>query len=137
MTTGTSGRTRWPKTLLLMVGCEEGRCSGGEGLCAESGGPQVAIIMGSDSDLATMKAAADLLTEFGVACEVTIVSAHRTPDRMLEFARSAHSRGIKVGRLLSIPSMSSVLVPLCPLPPPGCLEHASLYKHTGNIFSHS
>lgn len=57
---------------------------------------QVGVIMGSDSDLATMKAAAQILADFGVPAEVTIVSAHRTPDRMLEYARSAASRGLKV-----------------------------------------
>ena len=64
----------------------------------ESGGSsaQVGIIMGSDSDLATMKAAAQVLRDFRVDCEVTVVSAHRTPDRMLEYARAAHERGIKV-----------------------------------------
>lgn len=48
---------------------------------------QVGIIMGSDSDLPTMKAAEDILKEFGVPCELTIVSAHRTPDRMMDYAR--------------------------------------------------
>ena len=57
---------------------------------------QVGIIMGSDSDLATMRAAAEVLRDFSVQCEVTVVSAHRTPDRMLEYARAAHERGIKV-----------------------------------------
>lgn len=52
--------------------------------------------MGSDSDLATMKAAAAVLDDFGVPCEVTVVSAHRTPDRMLDYARSAAGRGLKV-----------------------------------------
>ena len=52
--------------------------------------------MGSDSDLATMRAAAELLRDFSVQCEVTVVSAHRTPDRMLEYARAAHESGIKV-----------------------------------------
>ena len=53
--------------------------------------------MGSDSDLPTMKPAAEILEEqFGVACEVRVVSAHRTPDRMVEYARTAHMRGIKV-----------------------------------------
>ena len=55
--------------------------------------------MGSDSDLATMKAAAEVLKDFSIRAEVTVVSAHRTPDRMLEYARSAHKRGIKVGTL--------------------------------------
>ena len=52
--------------------------------------------MGSDSDLSTMSAAAQVLADFGVPAEVTIVSAHRTPDRMLEYARGAAARGIKV-----------------------------------------
>ena len=54
--------------------------------------------MGSDSDLPTMRAAAEALQEFDIRCEVTVVSAHRTPDRMLAFARGAHTRGIKVRR---------------------------------------
>lgn len=58
---------------------------------------EVAVIMGSDSDLATMRAAAEALSELDIECEVTVVSAHRTPDRMLDFARQAHKRGIKVG----------------------------------------
>lgn len=52
--------------------------------------------MGSDSDLATMRAAAETLQSLGVNCEVTIVSAHRTPDRMMRYARDAHARGLKV-----------------------------------------
>jgi hypothetical protein len=51
--------------------------------------------MGSDSDLPTMKAAAEVLEQFGVRVEVTIVSAHRTPERLMEYARSAHQRGLK------------------------------------------
>lgn len=58
--------------------------------------PLVGIIMGSDSDLTTMRAAADALTEFGVAHEVRIVSAHRTPDDMAAYAKTAAKRGIKV-----------------------------------------
>ncbi len=54
------------------------------------------IIMGSDSDLGTMRAAAKTLESLGVKCEVTIVSAHRTPERMMSYARSAHTRGLKV-----------------------------------------
>ena len=56
----------------------------------------VGVIMGSDSDWPTMKAAADALDEFGVAYEVSVVSAHRTPDKMIAYARSAASRGLKV-----------------------------------------
>lgn len=58
--------------------------------------PKVGIIMGSDSDLPVMKAASDLLKEFGVPHEITIVSAHRTPVRMMEYAKEARDRGICV-----------------------------------------
>ncbi len=57
--------------------------------------PVVGVIMGSKSDLPVMQAAVDVLTDFGVAHEVTVVSAHRTPDRMVEYAKAAASRGIK------------------------------------------
>lgn len=56
----------------------------------------VGIIMGSDSDLKVMQAASDVLNEFGVAHEITIVSAHRTPQRMFDYAKNAHRRGLKV-----------------------------------------
>ncbi|MEO7210930.1 MAG: 5-(carboxyamino)imidazole ribonucleotide mutase [Chitinophagaceae bacterium] len=56
----------------------------------------VSIIMGSDSDLQVMQPAADMLKEFSIEFELTIVSAHRTPKRMLEFAATAKERGIKV-----------------------------------------
>jgi phosphoribosylaminoimidazole carboxylase len=59
-------------------------------------GPLVGIIMGSDSDLPSMRAAAEVLEQFGVSFELTIVSAHRTPTRMYEYATSAVSRGLKV-----------------------------------------
>ena len=52
--------------------------------------------MGSDSDLQTMQAAADILKEFGISHEVTVVSAHRTPHRMIEYAQKAKERGLKV-----------------------------------------
>lgn len=58
--------------------------------------PIVGIIMGSDSDLPVMKAAADFLTELEIAFELTIVSAHRTPRRMIKYAEEARQRGIKV-----------------------------------------
>jgi len=54
----------------------------------------VGIIMGSDSDLPVMQAAADILEALNIPCEVTIVSAHRTPDRMFEYARQAEGRGL-------------------------------------------
>jgi len=56
----------------------------------------VGIIMGSDSDLPIMQDAADILKELEIPCEVTIVSAHRTPDRMFEYARQAEGRGLAV-----------------------------------------
>ncbi|MBV9159726.1 MAG: 5-(carboxyamino)imidazole ribonucleotide mutase [Candidatus Kaiserbacteria bacterium] len=58
--------------------------------------PLVGIIMGSDSDLPVMQDAAKMLDELGVANEVTIVSAHRTPDRLVKYAKSAEERGVKV-----------------------------------------
>jgi 5-(carboxyamino)imidazole ribonucleotide mutase len=58
--------------------------------------PKIGIIMGSKSDLPVMQDAADVLTELGVNYEITVVSAHRTPDRMFTYAREAAGRGIKV-----------------------------------------
>jgi 5-(carboxyamino)imidazole ribonucleotide mutase len=58
--------------------------------------PKVGIIMGSKSDLPVMQDAADVLKELGVAFEITVVSAHRTPDLMFSYARSAADRGLKV-----------------------------------------
>merc|ERR1719428_2714962 len=57
--------------------------------------PLVGVIMGSDSDLPCMKECCDVLKEFGVAYECTVVSAHRTPDRMVEYARQAAGRGLR------------------------------------------
>ncbi|MBT8190625.1 MAG: AIR carboxylase family protein, partial [Bacteroidia bacterium] len=56
---------------------------------------EVGIIMGSDSDLNIMQAAADVLKEFGVDFEMTVVSAHRTPDRMFDYAKTSRDRGLK------------------------------------------
>ena len=61
-----------------------------------AGKPVVAVIMGSRSDLETMQHAVDVLEELGVPHEVRVISAHRTPDRMFEFASGAKDRGIKV-----------------------------------------
>ncbi|HHW66310.1 MAG: 5-(carboxyamino)imidazole ribonucleotide mutase [Epulopiscium sp.] len=57
---------------------------------------QVGIIMGSDSDLPVMKEAARILDEFGISYELTIVSAHRTPDRLFQYAKEARDKGLKV-----------------------------------------
>ena len=69
--------------------------SKGGNLSAETK-PQVGIVMGSDSDLDVMKAAANVLQEFGVAFEITIASAHRSPQRAATWAHTARERGIKV-----------------------------------------
>ncbi len=79
--------------------------------------PRVAIIMGSDSDWPTLKPAADTCAEFGVACDVRVVSAHRTPLDMVRFARTANSRGIQViiagaGGAAHLPGMVASLTPL-------------------------
>src|SRR6185503_2922625 len=58
--------------------------------------PLVGIIMGSDSDLPVMQAASDMLKQFDIPHEVTVVSAHRTPHRMIEYAQKAKDRGLKV-----------------------------------------
>jgi 5-(carboxyamino)imidazole ribonucleotide mutase len=79
--------------------------------------PTVGIIMGSQSDLAIMKEAAEVLDELGVVCEVTVVSAHRTPQRMVEYATEARRRGIKVivagaGGAAHLPGMVASLTTL-------------------------
>ena len=58
--------------------------------------PVVGIIMGSDSDLAVMEKAARIMEEYSISYEIKVVSAHRTPERMFEYAKSAQSRGIEV-----------------------------------------
>lgn len=73
--------------------------------------------MGSDSDLPTMKDAIAVCEEFNIPCEVAIVSAHRTPECMVEYAKSAHSRGLKViiagaGGAAHLPGMVASLTPL-------------------------
>ncbi len=79
--------------------------------------PVVSIIMGSDSDLPVMKEAARILEEFGIPHEISIVSAHRTPERMFEFAKTAHGRGIDViiagaGGAAHLPGMVAAISPL-------------------------
>ena len=79
--------------------------------------PKVAIIMGSDSDLPTMQAAIAVCAEFGIPHEVAIISAHRTPERMVDFAKHAHLRGLKViiagaGGAAHLPGMVAALTPL-------------------------
>ena len=77
----------------------------------------VGVIMGSDSDLPVMQAAAEILTHFGVPFELTIVSAHRTPQRMFDYAQSAKERGLKViiagaGGAAHLPGMVAAITTL-------------------------
>ena len=77
----------------------------------------VGVIMGSDSDLATMRPAIDVLGEFDVAFEVRVVSAHRTPDVLYEYARTAADRGLQVivagaGGAAHLPGMTASMTPL-------------------------
>ena len=79
--------------------------------------PIASIIMGSDSDLPVMQEAANIFKQFNVPFEMTIVSAHRTPQRMVEFAEKAHQRGIKViiagaGGAAHLPGMVAAISPL-------------------------
>lgn len=85
---------------------------------------RVGIIMGSDSDLPVMQSAADILKEFGIEFELTIVSAHRTPGRMMEYASTARERGLQViiagaggaahlpGMIASVTSIPVIGVPI-------------------------
>ncbi len=80
-------------------------------------GPSVAVIMGSSSDWETLSHAAKTLEEFGIAHEVKVVSAHRTPEDMFEFARAAEGRGLQViiagaGGAAHLPGMVAALTPL-------------------------
>jgi 5-(carboxyamino)imidazole ribonucleotide mutase len=82
-----------------------------------NGHPLVGIVMGSDSDLPTMAAAAEVCRQFGVPHEVRVVSAHRTPMEMAEYGRSAHQRGLRVivagaGGAAHLPGMLAAHTPL-------------------------
>lgn len=90
--------------------------------------PSVGIIMGSDSDLPTMSKAIAVCEEFSVAYEVAIVSAHRTPERMVNYAQIAHQRGIKViiagaGGAAHLPGMVASLTPLPVIGVPVATRH--------------
>ena len=79
--------------------------------------PLVGIIMGSDSDLPVMQAAADVLKEFSIPYEISTVSAHRTPDKMVEYAKTAQKRGLKViiagaGGAAHLPGMTASMTTL-------------------------
>jgi 5-(carboxyamino)imidazole ribonucleotide mutase len=77
----------------------------------------ISIVMGSDSDLPVMKQAAEMLDEFGIGYEIDIVSAHRTPEKLYEFAANAHNRGIVAiiagaGGAAHLPGMVAAISPL-------------------------
>jgi 5-(carboxyamino)imidazole ribonucleotide mutase len=90
--------------------------------------PLVGVIMGSDSDLPTMQGALDALSEFGVAHEVRVVSAHRTPEVMYEYARAAADRGLRViiagaGGAAHLPGMTASMTSLPVIGVPVPLQH--------------
>ncbi len=90
--------------------------------------PEIGIIMGSDSDLPTMKEAIAICAEFGIEYEVAIVSAHRTPEVMVQYAQTAHQRGIKViiagaGGAAHLPGMVASLTPLPVIGVPVATRH--------------
>jgi 5-(carboxyamino)imidazole ribonucleotide mutase len=86
-------------------------------MAAESATPRIGIIMGSDSDLPTLQAAIAVCEDFDIPHEVAIVSAHRTPERMVTYAQQAHIRGLQViiagaGGAAHLPGMVAALSPL-------------------------
>lgn len=90
--------------------------------------PIVGIIMGSDSDLPTLKPAAEILKSFSVPFEISIVSAHRTPERMMEYSKTAHERGIKIiiaaaGGAAHLPGMVAAITPLPVIGVPVALKY--------------
>lgn len=89
--------------------------------------PLVGLIMGSDSDWDTVAPAAEALAEFGIPFEVGVLSAHRTPERMLSYAKTAHERGIKViiacaGGAAHLPGMVAAATPLPVIGVPRALQ---------------
>ena len=95
---------------------------------SEPAAPLVGVVMGSDSDLGVMRAAVEALAEFGVPVEVRILSAHRTPAEMLEYARTAAGRGLRVivagaGGAAHLPGMVAAATPLPVIGVPVPLKH--------------
>ncbi len=83
----------------------------------ESSEPLVGVVMGSDSDWRVMSDASQMLTDFGIAHEVEVVSAHRTPDKLISYGREARARGMKViiagaGGAAHLPGMLAAVTPL-------------------------
>jgi 5-(carboxyamino)imidazole ribonucleotide mutase len=95
---------------------------------SSSGKPEVGIVMGSDSDLDTMRAAAEALEELRIAHEIRIVSAHRAPRDMLDYGTTAHERGLRViiagaGGAAHLPGMLAAATPLPVIGVPVALRH--------------
>ena len=93
-----------------------------------AGVPTVGLIMGSDSDWPTMRAAAEVLDDFGVSYEVRVISAHRTPVTMIEYGQQAADRGLKViiagaGGAAALPGMVASVTPLPVIGVPVPLKH--------------
>lgn len=98
---------------------------------------RVGIVMGSDSDWPTMKEAADALRGFGIDCDVDVVSAHRTPDMAIKYAREAEKNGYKLliagaGGAAHLPG---VLAALTPLPVIGVPMHTSTLNGVDSLYS--
>jgi len=90
--------------------------------------PRVGVVMGSDSDWPVMRQAAEALSEFGVAYEADVVSAHRMPDEMLDYGRTAADRGLQViiagaGGAAHLPGMLAAVTPLPVIGVPVALKH--------------
>lgn len=97
-------------------------------LRSETMNPVVGVVMGSDSDWATMQAAVDVLKDFGVAFEASVKSAHRLPDEMLEYGQTAVERGLRViiagaGGAAHLPGMLAAVTPLPVIGVPVPLTH--------------
>ena len=100
-------------------------------------GRAVAIVMGSQSDWETMRHAADTLARLGIGADVRIVSAHRTPDRLFEYAKTAKARGLKViiagaGGAAHLPGMMAAL---CPLPVLGVPVESHALRGLDSLYS--
>lgn len=98
---------------------------------------QVGIVMGSDSDMSVMAKAADILEEFGISYEMTIISAHREPDVFFEYAKSAEQRGFKViiagaGMAAHLPGMCAAIFPM---PVIGIPMHTSSLGGRDSLYS--
>lgn len=98
---------------------------------------QVGIVMGSDSDMSVMAKAADILDEFGISYEMTIISAHREPDVFFEYAKSAEQRGFKViiagaGMAAHLPGMCAAIFPM---PVIGIPMHTSSLGGRDSLYS--